>query len=69
MVLDNRTPSAGDSVLEEGSPQETMVGRREGVEVLGNRAKLNILCPLWRRKEDKCVCVCVCVRVKEIELG
>jgi hypothetical protein len=28
-------------------------------EVLGNRAKLNILCPLWRTEEgDKCLCVC-----------
>lgn len=51
-----------DSALEEGSPQETMVGRRGGREFLGNRAKLNILCPLWRREEDKCACVCVCER-------
>lgn len=66
MVLDNRTPSA------RSCPRRTKSSRNnglkaEGREILGNRAKLNILCPLWSWKEDKCVCarVCLCVRERD----
>jgi hypothetical protein len=55
MGLDNRKPSTGWCPRRKRLSRNNRWGRSE---VLGNRAKLNILCPLWRTEEgDKCLCV------------